>query len=225
MSQIVKRANLEDGTVGGTGEGPHPRRLARLGTWLARLQWSLGGAGLVGIALLLGALGGAAWQWSQWRAWRSSQRAAPLTPRNPLTTGVAQQPASDSLSPNAPPHGPDRAVEPLWPQTSSVPVLLDRMSRLAAAQGIGWPRADYRYIAATAELPAALEVQCALKSSYPAIRRFVTEVLREWPSATLRELQLQRGGADLPEVEARITMVIFLADGSAAAPAIEDTRR
>ncbi len=173
-----------------------PRWRTRCRVALARGRWFLGWVGVLGVVLLAGALVAAV-----------LQHAASSSPR---------QRGPDSVATNAKPELPaspaEAATELRLPRASEIPVILDRMASIAAAQGMGWPRAEYRYLRATAELPASIELQCKLKSTYPAVRKFVSAVLREWPSSTLRELQMQRAGTDTPEVEARMTIVVFVAD-------------
>jgi hypothetical protein len=93
------------------------------------------------------------------------------------------------------------------------------MQRAAQEQGLGWPHADYRFNAATEDTPASLEVRCALKGSYPSIRRFVTALLHDTPTLTLREFSLSRASAEAADVEAKLGIVVYLASGSAPSAA------
>lgn len=104
-----------------------------------------------------------------------------------------------------------------WPTEASTHQLTARLAQLAAGAGLALPRAEYRYLPGTAELPPVIEVQCAFKHAYPAVRRFMVSVLREWPSSTVRELQVQRSSTEAPEVEARLTVAFFLDEPEAVA--------
>ncbi|MBB2486999.1 hypothetical protein H5407_17355 [Mitsuaria sp. WAJ17] len=95
-----------------------------------------------------------------------------------------------------------------------IPLLLARMQRTAVDAGLGWPKADYKVNAASAELPSSLEVKCAFKGPYPAVRRFVTGLLLDEPALTLREFNLSRSSADGIDVEARVTVVVYLLAGT-----------
>jgi hypothetical protein len=113
-----------------------------------------------------------------------------------------------------------RRVEPDMPQVklparTAIPTLLSRVQRAAAAQGLDWPRAEYKTVAATAEAPGSIEIRCTLKGAYPAIRRFLAALLQDVPSLTFKELALNRTSADAAEVEARLAIVIYLAEPQA----------
>jgi hypothetical protein len=101
------------------------------------------------------------------------------------------------------------------PARTAVPLLLSRVQRAAAEQGLDWPRAEYKTAAATAEAPASIEIRCTLKGAYPAIRRFVAALLQDVPSLTFKELALNRASAESTEVEARLAIVIYLAEPNA----------
>jgi hypothetical protein len=101
------------------------------------------------------------------------------------------------------------------PARTAIPTLLSRVQRAAAAQGLDWPRAEYKTIAATVEAPGSVEIRCTLKGAYPAIRRFLTALLQDVPSLAFKEMALNRTSADAAEVEARLAIVIYLAEPQA----------
>ena len=107
-----------------------------------------------------------------------------------------------------------------WPSARETPKLLERIERAAVERGLGWPQADYRFVAATSEAPESLEVRCALKGPYKSVRGFVTALLLDNPTLTFREFSLVRPNADAENVDARLTIVIYLdpSVGKAAAP-------
>lgn len=164
---------------------------AKLLVIAARVHQRLGAVGLLGIGLLCAA---AVTYGSAWHA-RQQDLIAAATP----------EPAAPTVRPAAPP-----ARLPL-PDGSDIPMLLNRIQRAAVEQGLGWPRADYRINAASAEAPASLEVHCTLKGPYPSLRRFVTALLQDAPALTLREFSLSRPSADVAEVEAKLSIVVYLA--------------
>lgn len=156
-----------------------------------RAYQQLGATGLLGVALLSAASVAylAAWQ-------RHRQDLSAVSPA--FTDGAVVQPAAT----------------PEWrsfPVSSDIPLLLSRIQRAAVKQGLGWPRADYRINAATADASATFEVHCTLKGAYPAIRGFVTALLQDTPALTLREFSLSRLSTDVPEVEAKLSILIHLA--------------
>jgi len=99
------------------------------------------------------------------------------------------------------------------PTMSDAPLVLNRIRRSAEAQGLGWPRAEYRQQAATDEVPASVEVHCALKGSYPQIRVFLTEVLLDSPSTAIRNLSVTRATSESAEVEAKLVFVTYFREG------------
>lgn len=160
---------------------------------LARVHRHLGTAGLVGIvALVAGLLMG-------WKAWERQQR---------FVQHLARRPAETAIAAPAPAPAPTPRVR--WPSAGDVPLLLARMERAAVQEGLGWPQADYRVTAPTGEAPAALEVRSTLKGPYPAIRRFLTTLLLDQPTLTLREFGISRANAEAGNVEARLTLVVYL---------------
>jgi hypothetical protein len=101
------------------------------------------------------------------------------------------------------------------PTRTAIPILVSRVQRAAAAQGLDWPRAEYKTVAATAEAPGSIEIRCTVKGAYPAIRRFLAALLQDVPSLTFKELALNRTSADAADVEARLAIVIYLAEPQA----------
>lgn len=163
----------------------------------ARLLQRLGAAGLVGCALIAAA---SLWLWSSWRthaddssmvAVRATQQVLPAP-----VPSARQMPAS------------------ALPHVDEVPRLLLRIERAAKESGLGWPRADYRFNDASTDLPASVDVRFALTGTYPAIRRFVTTLLQDTPTLTIREFALSRGGAEIAEVDAKLAIVIYVADSA-----------
>jgi hypothetical protein len=160
----------------------------------ARTYQSVGVAGVLGLALCAAA----ALLFSL--AWQQHQRDLADAAKPPAATEVEA------------PRRQAPARMPL-PAASDIPLLLTRMQRAALDSGLGWPRADYRLNAASEEAPASLEVRCALKGPYPGVRRFVTALLQDAPTLTLREFALSRPSADAADVEAKLAIVVYLSSG------------
>jgi Pilus assembly protein, PilO len=167
---------------------------------LARAHQRLGTPGAMGCVLIVVALVMVA------IAWRGHQTALAEALRAPLDNAAAGRAASPAAMPIAPRVLPDAA---------DVPKLLSRIERAATAAGLGWPRADYRVNTATDDTPSGVEVRCTLKGPYPAVRRFVTALLQDTPTLTLKEFALSRATADAAEVEAKFTIVVYVAGNAA----------
>lgn len=180
---------------------PAARRLGRA-VLVAAARWRdrVGMAGLLGLALLSAAALLYAAAWREHRAEVALGATRPWTPMD------------------GPP--PPSVATPL-PPASDIPLLLTRVQRAALEQGLGWPRADYRINPAADDAPASLEVRCALKAPYLSVRRFVTALLQDMPTLTLREFSLSRPNPQAADVEAKLAIVVYLAAG---APSTEASR-
>jgi len=159
----------------------------------ARIERRLGWPGILGLALL-GASG----------AWVATAHRAVPAEHGKAVTIVATEAAPIAAA------VPSEGIP--FPPTSDIPLLLTRLERSALEQGLGWPKADYRIVAPIDDSPASVEVRCVLKGPYPSIRRFVTTALQDMPTSTLREFSLSRARSDVAEVEAKLSLVIYLAD-------------
>ena len=161
----------------------------------ARLHQRMSTVGVVGLGLAALALVNAGLAWREQRHFEAETpaRTAPVT----VTTPRAKQASHLPLRP-----------------LSDVPLLLTHMERAALEQGLGWPHADYRINAASDDTPASLEVHCVLKGPYPGVRSFVTRLLQDTPTLTLREFSLSRASAEASDVEAKLGIVVYLASGS-----------
>jgi Pilus assembly protein, PilO len=163
---------------------------------LARAHQRLGTPGAMGCVLIVVALVMGAF------AWRGHQTALAEVVRAPGDNAVAGRAASPAAMPFVP---------RVLPDVAEVPRLLSRIERAATAAGLGWPRADYRVNTATDDTPASVEVRCTLKGPYPAVRRFVTALLQDTPTLTLKEFALSRAAADAADVEAKFAIVVYVA--------------
>lgn len=168
--------------------------------WLARARQSVGAAGLLGSMLVVAALVLAS------MGWRGHQRHL-----RELAGAQSSAPPATTVAPV--PTLPPRVL----PDAADVPRLLSRIERAAIEAGLGWPRADYRFNAASDDLPASVEVRCTLKGPYPAVRGFVAALLQDMPTLTLREFSISRSSADVAEVEAKLAAIVYVA-GSQVTP-------
>lgn len=175
----------------------------RLQVAMARLVQCVGWAGVAGMLLVVAAIG-------------------MMISLRPITT--SHLPAEKSTAPASAPVATrasqvaEGAATTVLPPVDDIPLLLTRIQRAAVAQGLGWPRADYRLNAATEEAPASLDLRCVLKGPYPNVRMFVTEILRDIPTLTLKEFNLARPTSESADVEAKLSMVVYLKAQKVADP-------
>ena len=178
-------------------------RTVQLRVWAARIRQQLGWAGLAGIALLIAST---IWGTIAWQVHRT-----PLPDESfsalPESSTSAQRPAAAVLE---------------LPRQADVALLLTQIQQTVVAQGLAWPTADYKLQSATDTAPAALEVRCNLKGSYPKVRMAIAQLLRGVPGLTIRDLSMSRLNIDVADVDAKLTLVVFLQDEPSAAA--ESTR-
>jgi hypothetical protein len=90
--------------------------------------------------------------------------------------------------------------------------MLRKLSALAQARGLAIKRGDYVLRAGTGERALnRYQVVLPLRGPYPVIRGFVMSTLRELPSVSLDQLQLQRKAVGDTELDATLTFTIFYA--------------
>jgi len=171
--------------------------ILRVRVWAARTHQRLGWAGLAGIALLIGST---VWGTMAWQVHRT-----PLPDESfsalPESSTSAQRPAAAVLE---------------LPRQADVALLLTQIQQTVVAQGLAWPTADYKLQSATDTAPAALEVRCNLKGSYPKVRMAIAQLLRGVPGLTIRDLSMSRLNIDVADVDAKLTLVVFLRDEPSA---------
>ena len=165
-----------------------------------RAQQALGWAGLAGLAMLSVSMVWFALAWS-----------------------AHDQPLPDVKAP-APLaiEGPDRTNTTQllnWPHRNEQALLLKLIQKIVVANGLPWSAAEYTVTAATETSPTTLEVRTSFKAPYPRLRATLTQLVRDVPGASIRELSMGRSTSDLPDVDAKLTMLVFLQDEATAARA------
>ena len=170
----------------------------RLRVFASRMQQTLGWAGWVGAGLLLVAL---VWLGVAWQAHRT-----PLPEVNEPALAGAEVPKSVAPA----------ALD--LPHRSEVPLLLTQIQQTVVSQGLAWTAADYKLLPATETTPTTLEVRCTLKGSYPKLRAAMAQLLNTVPGLTARDLSMSRASIDSAEVDAKLSLVVFLRDQEAGRP-------
>ena len=176
----------------------------QLRIWAVRIRQRLGWAGLAGIALLAGST---IWGVIAWQAHR-----APLPEESVSVSSTSSNDAPRSAAAAA----AAAAVLEL-PRQADVALLLTQIQQTVVGQGLAWTTADYKLLPATDIAPAALEVRCNLKGSYPKVRAAIAQLLHGVPGLTIRDLSLSRINIDVADVDAKLTWVVFLQDEPSAA--------
>ena len=163
----------------------------------ARTLQFVGWTGVAGVALMLAASAIVAVAWTQRPARTDVVIAAPAKPVQALPGDGAA---------NLPPLQ--------YSDMSEVPLLVTQIAQAANANGLSWPAAEYRILAATQEKPSSLEVRCVLRGSYPRVRSMLGQLISGVAGFSLRELSMSRPSSEVAEVEAKLVMAVFLRDGA-----------
>ncbi|MBX3475890.1 MAG: hypothetical protein KF754_16090 [Planctomycetes bacterium] len=165
----------------------------------ARVLQSIGWAGLVGVGLLLAGL---AWLALAYRMHRL-----------PLPVVDAPAVASETTPTPRLSAAPDITL----PERSELPLLLTQIQQTVVGHGLGWAAADYKVTAATESAPTMLEVRCRLNGAYPKLRAAIAQLLSGVPGLSIRDFAMSRPNVDVAEVEAKLTLVVFLRDDGPSA--------
>lgn len=178
---------------------PESSMAPRVRVLAARMLQLVGWAGAVGFVLMLVASAIVAFAWAQ-----RSARIESVTAAAPQPVRAVPQ---DQLVERSPLVLSDK---------SEVPLLVTQIAQTAKANGLTWPAAEYRMVAATQEKPSSLEVRCALRGSYPKVRSMLAQLINGVPGFSLRELSMSRVSSEVAEVEAKLVMAVFLRDEAPA---------
>jgi hypothetical protein len=105
-----------------------------------------------------------------------------------------------------------RVYESRLPPVATSADWAGRIYKIGRANGLVLPSGDYRLEAKADDRVLRYRVTLPVTGSYPQVRDFVLEVLRDVPSAALDDIQLRRdaGGTRL---EARIRLSLFFVPG------------
>ena len=176
--------------------------LQRLRVWAALVHQLVGWAGFAGMSLVVAAVFIVGPGWSSQRAFLESVVAR---------MGTAEQAASLAAA-RAVPVVRATQVAPELPRRADIPLLLTQMQQAARTNGLPWPAADYRIVAATSTQPSSLEVHFTIKGSYPKLRAMLVQLMIDVPAFSIRQFSVSRSNSDTPEVEAKLVLAVFLAD-------------
>lgn len=97
-----------------------------------------------------------------------------------------------------------------FPETSSVPDLLDRIYAAASKQSLVLEQAEYKLVRNPEDRVAAYRITLPVQGSYLQIRNFIVEVLNQVPSSALEDVSFQRQSIGTPLVEGRVRFTLYL---------------
>jgi Tfp pilus assembly protein PilO len=171
---------------------------------LRREVGRLGGAGVVGIGLIVFAM---TFYLSAYRPARldlSGLRAEARQLQERLRVG-------ESLTGRAAAPSEQLATfYAFFPSEASTPQWLARIYAAAAAKGLALETGEYKLEHKVGERLARYEILLPVKGSYAQIRGFVAEVLATVPAAVLEEVNLKRESIQSPRLDARVRFALYL---------------
>jgi hypothetical protein len=97
-----------------------------------------------------------------------------------------------------------------FPLKQSIPGSLDRIFRVAAHQTIQLTQGEYRIVPTKTDRIIGYQVSLPVRGTYVQIRKFILQVLKEVPTASLDELSFKRDTIDSTDVEAKIKLTLYL---------------
>lgn len=103
--------------------------------------------------------------------------------------------------------------------------VLSQMEALALQNHVAWTKVEYSMHAPSDAALPTMEIRGLIKAPYPELRQFLTSTLAQQPGAALRSLVLQRDVPETREVEARVTLIVYMSPGDAPASHADATTR
>ena len=97
-----------------------------------------------------------------------------------------------------------------FPREESTPHWLARIFAAAAANRIELESGEYRRDRKAGERLARYEILLPIKGSYAQVRGFVAEVLATVPAIVLEEVNLRRESVQSPQLDARVRFTLYL---------------
>lgn len=97
-----------------------------------------------------------------------------------------------------------------FPSEDTAPDWLEKIHDAAARQGVQLAQGDYRELREPGGRLLAYQVTYPLKGGYTQLRRFLTQVLRDVPIASLDDVSFRRDAVNQAEVQATVKLTLYL---------------
>ena len=98
-----------------------------------------------------------------------------------------------------------------FPSEGEMASSLGVLHAAARRQGVQLDQAEFKFSPEPAGLLARYAIVLPVKADYKALRGFIREAMRELPGLAMEELNVRRGDAKSPVLEAQIRFVLFVA--------------
>ncbi len=102
----------------------------------------------------------------------------------------------------------------IFPQQSQLTDTVGKIFEIAAMQGIALQQGEYRVAEDQAGKLRRFQILLPVKAEYPQIRRFLTSLAADVPTAALEHVQFERQKIGDPLVEATIKLALYVDQGS-----------
>lgn len=96
-----------------------------------------------------------------------------------------------------------------YPAADQVPVVLKFVHEAAGKAGFDLSMADYRETPVAGTSLARYEVSLQVRATYPQLRRWLADIMNEWPSVALVECTIKRDNVLVPTVEAQLRLAFY----------------
>jgi hypothetical protein len=165
---------------------------------LVRLGWP----GIVGLGLLIGV---------------ASFYVSALSPQQARLGEVREELARlrhaiASAHPAEVPRDPRSAFYDNLPAPRRLPAVLSEVFEAAGNQSLVLKRGEYRLVPSRAGRVLQYQLTLPVRGTYPQIRRFLVEAMRKNPALSLQSIRFERQKIDDLNIEAKIRLVIFMAE-------------
>ena len=101
----------------------------------------------------------------------------------------------------------------ILPKASAAPDELNKLYEAAKAQNIILDQGEYRMIRDDGNKISRYEIVLPVKGSYPQIRKFVNQVLKDIPTMALEGITFQRQKVGESVTQSQIRFTLFLGEG------------
>lgn len=96
------------------------------------------------------------------------------------------------------------------PQTETAYDLIERVYAAAASQHLALDQAEYKLVHEKDGKLSRITMALPVKGSYPQVRKFIAQAMRELPSLALDGITFQRQRIDEAAVEAQVRLTIYV---------------
>lgn len=181
--------------------GAQPRVQLEVALWRYGWIWLL-----IAMTALIALPAGAWW-------WQAQQREL-KTARSTLEQARLEQAKGRSLSMLAQPSGGDDAVLAQLDQSiyadTELSSVLRSLSQIAKAQGLTLAQSDFQTLSDSHGGLRQVQLTLPVNATYPQLRRFVEEVLRQLHGVSVDHLGLKRETVSQGQIEARLKLSVWI---------------